>query len=212
MPALHTQLKFGILSTKHKKGFHKGYTMKMTLISVTSKWLCATGVAVAASYCIITSSQSHGTADDQQKASQVASRVSASGTIPEYKPANRHSSAVKKTTTAKVVKEVKVPVFVQNPIYSSLTNTLEKLTREVAGMAKDGEVALANGFTLVNKDGKPTLKFPEQYTKVGIGGVAIGDELKGDSFSAHRERIENTDQWMVDEVAFSRRKRLDEPE
>ena len=187
--------------------------MKMTLISVTSKWLCATGVAVVASYCILTrSSSSRGTADGGQKASQVASRLSKSGTIPEYKPANRHSSAVKKTTTAEVVKEVKAPVFVQNPIYSSLTNTLEQLTKEVLEETKDGEVALGNGFVLVNKDGKPTLKFPEQYTKVGIGGVAMGDELKGDSFSAHRKRIDNTDQWMVDEVAFSRYRRLDEPE
>ena len=161
--------------------------MKMTLISVTSKWLCATGVAVVASYCILTRSNSQGKADGRQEAAQVASRVSKRGTIPEYKSANRHSSAIKKTTTATVVKEVKVPTFVQNPVYSSLTNTLEQLTKEVAETAKDGEVALANGFVLVNKDGKPTLKFPEQYTKVGIGGVAIGDELKGDSFSSHRK-------------------------
>ena len=186
--------------------------MKMTLISVTSKWLCATGVAVVASYCILTRSNSQGKADSQQKAAQVASRISKRGTIPEYKPANRHSSATKKTTTANVVKEVKVPTFVQNPIYSSLTNTLEQLTKELAETAKDGEVALANGFVLLNKDGKPTLKFPEQYTKVGVGGVAIGDELKGDSFSSHRKRINNTGQWMLDEVAFSRYKRLDEPE
>ena len=187
--------------------------MKMALISVTSKWLCATGVAVVASYCILTrSSNSRSTADGRERSSQVASRLSKSGTIPEYKSANRHSSAVKKTTVAEVVKEVKVPVFVKNPIYSSLTNTLEQLTKEVAETAKDGEVALGNGFVLVNKNGKPTLKFPEQYTKVGIGGVAIGDELKGDSFSAHRKRIDNTEQWMVDEVAFSRYRRLDEPE
>ena len=43
--------------------------MKMTLVSVTSSWLCATGVAVISSYCIMT--HSHGTAADQKKAARV---------------------------------------------------------------------------------------------------------------------------------------------
>ena len=63
--------------------------MKMTLVSVTSSWLCATGVAVISSYCLMT--HSNGTAADQKKAAQVAYRVSRRGTIPEYKSTNRHS-------------------------------------------------------------------------------------------------------------------------
>ena len=118
--------------------------MKMTLVSVTSSWLCATGVAVISSYCIMT--HSHGTAADQKKAAQVAYRVSRSGTIPEYKPANRHSSAIKKRTTAAVAKEIKLPIFVSNPIYTPFTNALSKLTEDVAEIAKDGNVELVNGF------------------------------------------------------------------
>ena len=184
--------------------------MKMTLVSVTSSWLCATGVAVISSYCIMT--HSNGTAAGQKKAEQVAYRVSKRGTIPEYKPANRHSSAVKKTTTAKVVKEIKIPKFVPNPIYAPFTNALNNLTEELADIAKDGKVELANGFALMNKDGKPTLRFPEEYTNVGIGGVAIGDELKGAFFVVHRKKIDGTDQQKIDEVALSGYKRLDEPE
>ena len=100
--------------------------MKMTLVSVTSSWLCATGVAVISSYCIIT--HSNGTATDQKKAVQVASSLSKRGTIPEYKPTNRHSSAIKKTTTAKVATEIKIPKFVPNPIYTPFTNALDKLS------------------------------------------------------------------------------------
>ena len=184
--------------------------MKMTLVNVTSSWLCATGVAVISSYCIMT--HSHGTATDQKKAVQVASSISKCGTIPEYKPKNRHSSAIKKTTTAAVAKEIKLPTFVPNPIYTPFTNALGRLTEELANAAKDGKVELANGFTLMKKDGKPTLKFPEEYTKVGIGGVAIGGELKGAFFWVHRKGIDGTDQHKIDEVALSGYKRLDEPE
>ena len=184
--------------------------MKMTLVSVTSSWLCATGVAVISSYCILT--HGNGAAGDQKKAAQVAYRVSKSGTIPEYKPTNRHSSAVKKTTTAKVAREITLPKFVQNPIYSPFTNALNKLTEELADAAKDGSVKLVNGFVLMKKDGKPTLEFPEEYTKVGIGGVAIGDELKCAFFLARRKGIDGTDRHMIDEVALSGYRRLDEPE
>jgi len=184
--------------------------MKMTLVSVTSSWLCATGVAIISSYCIMT--HSNGTEADQKKAAQVASSISKRGTIREYKPTKKHSSAVKKTTTAKVVKEIKVPKFVPNPIYTPFTNALDKLTEDVAKTVKDREVKLENGFVLMNKDGKPTLKFPEEYTKVGIGGVAIGDELKDASFSARRKKIDGTDQYKIDEVVLDKYKRLDEPE
>ena len=184
--------------------------MKMTLVSVTSSWLCATGVAVISSYCLMT--HSNGTAADQKKAAQVAYRVSRRGTIPEYKSTNRHSSAIKKTTTAAVAKEIKLPTFVPNPIYTPFTNALSKLTEDVAEIAKDGNVELVNGFVLMKKGGKPTLKFPEEYTKVGIGGVAIGDEFKGAFFWAHRKGIDGTDQYKIDEVALSGYKRLDEPE
>ena len=166
--------------------------MKMTLVSVTSSWLCATGVAVISSFCIMT--HNNGTAADQKRAVQVARRV-------------------KKTTTAKVVKkEIKVPKFVPNPIYVPFTDALNNLTEVLADNAKDGEVELANGFALMNKDGKPTLRFPEEYTNVGIGGVAIGDELKGAFFLVHRKKIDGTDQQKIDEVALIGHKRLDEPE
>ena len=72
--------------------------MKMTLVSVTSSWLCATGVAVISSFCIKT--HSNGTAADQKRAVQVARRVSERGTVSEYKPTKKYSTAVKKTTTA----------------------------------------------------------------------------------------------------------------
>ena len=188
---------------------HKEKTMKMTLVSVTSSWLCATGVAVISSYCILTHG---GAAGNQKRAEQVACRISSRGTIPEYKSTNKHSSAVKKTTTAKVAKEITLPKFVQNPIYSPFTNALNKLTEELADAAKDGNVKLVNGFVLMKKDGKPTIQFPEEYTKVGIGGVAIGDELKCAFFLASRKGIDGTDQYKIDEVALSGYRRLDEPE
>ena len=184
--------------------------MKMTLVSVTSSWLCATGVAVISSFCIM--NHSNGTVADQKKAVQVAKRISKCGTISEYKPTKKYSSAVKKTTTAKVVKEIKVPKFVPNPIYVPFTDALNNLTEVLADNAKDGEVELANGFALTNKNGKPTLRFPEEYTNVGIGGVAIGDELKDTFFLVHRKKIDGTDQQKIDEVALSGYKRLDEPE
>ena len=170
--------------------------MKTTLVSIVSSWLCATGVAVISSYCIKT--HSNGTVADQKKAVQVANCISKRGTIAEYKPTKKYSSAVKKTTTAKVVKEIKVPKFVPNPIYVSFTDALNKLTEGVADNAKDGEVELANGFALTNKDGKPTLRFPEEYTNVGIGGVAIGDELQDTLFLVHRKKIDGTDQQKID--------------
>ena len=188
--------------------------MKMTLVSVTSSWLCATGVAIISCYCIMT--HSNGTVADQKKAEKVASSISSRGTVSEFKPTKRHSSAIKKTTTVKVVKKAKipkiVPKFVENPIYDPFTKALNKLTENVAENAKGGEVELANGFALTNKDGQPTLKFPEEYTNVGIGGVAIGDKLRDTFFLVHRKKIDGTDQQKIDEVALSGYKRLDEPE
>ena len=184
--------------------------MKMTLVNVTSSWLCATGVAVISSYCILT--HNNGTAADQKKAAQVAYRVSKRGTIAEYKPTNRHSSAVKKTTTAKVAKEIKIPKFVPNPIYAPFTNALNNLTEELADIAKDGKVELADGFALLKKDGKPTIQFPEEYTNVGIGGVAMGDELKDARFQTSRKKIDGTDQYKIGGVSLYGYKRLDEPE
>ena len=184
--------------------------MKMTLVSVTSSWLCATGVAVISSYCILT--HGNGKAVDQKKAEQIVCRVSRCGRIPEYKPTNRHSSAIRKTTTAKVVKEVKIPKFVPNPIYAPFTNALDRLTEELADIAKEGDVDLANGFALVKKDGKPALTFPEEYTNVCIGGVSIGDELKNTWSAVSRKKIDGTEQYMVDEVALKWYKRLEEPE
>jgi len=187
--------------------------MKMTLVKVISSWLCATGVAVISSYCILTHNK--GTASGQKKAEQVAYRVSKRGTIKEYKPTNRHSSAVKKTTTArvaKVEKVIEVPKFVPNPIYAPFTNALNNLTEELADIAKDGKVELANGFALMKKDGKPTILFPEEYTNVGIGGVAMGDELKGTWAQVNRKRNDSTNQDRIDGVLLRWYKRLDDPE
>ena len=184
--------------------------MKMTLVNVTSSWLCATGVAVISSYCILTHNK--GTSSDQKKAEQVAYRVSKHGTIKEYKPTNRHSSAIKKTTTAKVAKEIEVPKFIPNPIYAPFTNALNNLTEELADIAKDGRVELANGFALMKRDGKPTILFPEEYTNVGIGGVAMGDELKDTWPQVSRKKIDGTNQDRIDGVSLRRYKRLDEPE
>ena len=171
-------------------------------------------MAVISSYFIMT--HANGTAGNQKRAEQVVCRVSKRGTIPEYKPTTRHSSAVKKTTTATVVKEIKIPKFIPNPIYTPFTNALNNLTEELVDFAKDGEVELANGFVLMNKDGRPTLKFPEEYTNVGIGGVAMGDELKDELkdkfFWVRQKRMDGTDQCKIDEVALNRHKRLDEPE
>jgi len=183
--------------------------MKMALISVKSSWLFATGVAVIANYCILTH---NGTVNGQSKAEQVAFRISKDGTNSKYKSKNRHSSAVKKTTTAKVVKEIKIPKYVQNPIYTPFTNAVNKLTEEMADIAKGGEVRLKNGFSLLNKNGKPTIVFPEAYTNVCIGGVAMGDVFKGGNFLVRRTKIDDTDQEMIDEVSLCGYKRLDEPE
>ena len=48
--------------------------MKMTLVSVTSSWLCATGVAVISSFCILTHNTR--TAADKKRAVQLARGVS----------------------------------------------------------------------------------------------------------------------------------------
>ena len=183
--------------------------MKMMLISVMKYWLCATGVAIIASYCILTH---NGTVNGQSKAEQVASRISKDGTTAKYKSKNRHSSAVKKTTKAKVEKEIKIPKFVPNPIYTPFTNAVNNLTEEIAGIAKGGEVKLKGGFTLLDKNGKPTLVFPEAYTNVCIGGVAMGAVFKGGNFLVRRTKIDDTDQEMIGEVSLCGYKRLDEPE
>ena len=81
----------------------------MTRISIVSSWLCSTGVAVISSYCILTHHAN--TPAEQKKAVEVATRITKRGLIPEYKPKNRHSSAVRKTTVAKVTAmDVKVPI------------------------------------------------------------------------------------------------------
>ncbi len=183
--------------------------MKMTMLSITSTWLCVTGVAVVSSYCILANCQSK---TGGQKAAQVASGIAKRGTIPQYKSTNRHSSALKKTTTAKVVKEVKLPTYVPNPIYPQFVEALNGLTQDAAEIAKYADVLPKKAFSLMKKDGKPVFIFPEEYTRVGIGGLAIGDELKDGNFDVQRKKIENTDQYKVDEVVFRRYKRLEEPE
>lgn len=188
--------------------------MKAIWIYVTSFCLCATGVAVISKHYIKTNYTD--SAEGRKKAEQAANSISKRGTASEYKSANRHSSVAKKKTTAKVVmkdeKEIKVPKYVSNPIYTPFMNAVNKLTEELAAVAKDGDVALKNGFTLMKKNGKPILVFPEEYTRVGIGGVALGDVFNGGRFQVRRERIDDTNQEKIDEIALSGAKRLDEPE
>ena len=183
----------------------------MTRISIVSSWLCSTGVAVISSYCILTHHAN--TPAEQKKAAEVATRITKRGLIPEYKPKNRHSSAVRKTMVAKVTAwDVKVPTYVPNPIYPFYTNALNDVTKEVAEIAKDGEVTLENGFGLTAENGKPSFKFPESYRKVVIGNVAMGDELKGWDSSVSRKWIGGPDQRKVDAVDVHMYKRLAEPE
>ena len=183
----------------------------MTRISIVSSWLCSTGVAVISSYCILTHHAN--TPAEQKKAAEVATRIAKRGLIPEYKPTNRHSSAVRKTTVARVTaKDVKVPTYVANPLYPFYTNALNDVMKEVAEIAKDGEVILDNGFALAVENGKPSFKFPESYCKVVIGNVAMGDELKGWDSSVSRKWIGGSDQWKVDAVDVHMYKRLAEPE
>ena len=118
----------------------------------------------------------------------MASKICKCKTIPEYKAKNRHSSAVKQTTTAKVEAVVKEPTYVPNPLYPLFMEALKGLTDDVASMAAEGDVDLDNGFVLTMKNGKPFLKFPEAYKKIGIGGIAIGDEING-HFGVSRRKV-----------------------
>ena len=185
----------------------------MTRISVVSSWLCATGVVVFSSYCILTHFKN--TPEDQKKAAALAERISKRGSVSEkgYKQRVKHSSAVNKKTVAKITdKDVKASVYVPNPIYPPFTNALNNLVRELAALAEEGDVVLTNGFTLTLKDGLPVLKYPEAYEKVRIGGMGIGEVLKDGDFSVSRKKIDNTDQWEMDGIGMSKFRRLDEPE
>ena len=186
----------------------------MTRISVVSSWLCATGVVVVSSYCILTHFKN--TPADQKKAAALVERINKRGTVSEAeygKQRAKHSSAVNKKTVAKVVdKDVKEPVYVPNPIYPPFTNALNNLVQEFAAVAQEGDVVLTNGFTLTLKDGKPVLKFPEVYEKVRIGGRGIGELLKDGDFSVSTKRDRNTDQLEMDGIGMYKRRRLDEPE
>jgi len=183
----------------------------MTRISIVTSWLCATGVTVVACYCILTHHKN--TPADQERAEKVAARISRHGMIPEYKAKNSHSSAVKKTTIAKVTeKDVKVPTYIPNPLYPPFTNALHQLAMEFAELAKDDDVVLTNGLVLTMKEGKPVLKFPEAYGKVCVGSVAMGGELKDVDFGTQRKRVDGTIEEKVSEVGLSKYRRLDEPE
>lgn len=186
----------------------------MTRISVVSSWLCATGVVVVSSYCILTHFKN--TPADQKKAAALVERINKRGTVSEAgygKQRAKHSSAVNKKTVAKIVdKDVKKSVYVPNPIYPPFTNALNNLVQEFAAAAQEGDVVLTNGFTLTLQDGKPILKFPEAYEKVRIGGKGIGEILNDGNFSVSRKRIDNTDQWEMDRIGMYKSRRLDEPE
>ena len=182
----------------------------MTRISIASSWLCATGVVVFTSYCILTHHKN--TPADQKKAAALVERISKRGTVAEYKQNVKHSSAVNKKTVAKIVDKDVKRTLVPNPIYPPFTNALNNLVQEFAAAAQEGDVVLTNGFTLTLKDGKPVLKFPEAYEKVRIGGRGVGELLKDGDFNVHRKRIGNTDQWEMDGIGLSKFRRLDEPE
>lgn len=104
------------------------------------------------------------------------------------KPQNEGSGA--KMTEADVKRSKCVP----NPIYPAFTNALAELTKTFADLAKGGDVVLTNGngFVLSVKDRKPFLKFPEAYTRVSIGGLAIGDELKDGRFSISKSKKDDS--------------------
>ena len=183
----------------------------MSRIAIVCSWLCATGVAVIAVYTILVKNRP----GDPKRAERIAEHISRRGTDPEYKSRGKHSSAVKKTTSAKVTeKDVKVkPVtYVPNPIYPPFTNALNALSMEFSELAQEGDVVLTNGFVLSMKDGKPFLKFPEAYGKVCVGGKAIGEVLSDGNFSVSRKRIEKSDKWEMDGIGLYKNKRLDEPE
>ena len=184
--------------------------MKLTFISVLASWLFATGVAVTSNYCF-----SVGGADSasQKKAEKIASRISKRGTISEYKAKNRHCSAIKKTTTAKVTqKEIKQPTYLDNPLYPSFTNALNNLSAEVAETAKEGDVLLTeNGLVLTLKNEKPFLIFPVEYTNVVIGGVSMGAEMLCGHYWT-RTKIDDDGQVKIDGIACSGYRRLKEPE
>ena len=185
----------------------------MTRISVVSSWLCATGVVVVSSYCILTHFKN--TPADQKKAAALVERINKRGTVSEAeygKQRAKHSSAVNKKTVAKIVgKDVKREL-VPNPIYPPFTNALNNLVQEFAAAAQEGDVVLTNGFTLTLKDGKPVLKFPEAYEKIRIGGRGIGELLKDGDFSVSTKRDRNTDQLEMDGIGMYKFRRLDEPE
>lgn len=162
--------------------------MKMTLISIACTWLCATGVAVISHYNMVTSCH-----NDNAKPAQIAKRISQKGTIPEYKPKSIHSSACKKTTAAKVGSVVKLPTYVDNPMYGEFTNVVNRLTEECAEFAKSDELS-------------------KRYGMISIGGISIGDELKDGSFAVLKKECEETKELKIDEITFGKYRRLDEPE
>lgn len=183
----------------------------MILIHILSSWLCATGVAVVVGYNIM--ARQADTPQERQRAVEVAKRISKNGTTSNFKAKKRHSSAIRKMTTATVVqKAVKSFEYVSNPLYPSFMNALNRLTADVAATARNGEVALGKGFTLSKRAGRPVLNFPKAYENVCIGGLAIGEELKNGDFSVCRKRVDGTREYKVDEITLCKHRRLAEPE
>lgn len=183
----------------------------MILIHVLSSWLCATGVAVVVGYNIVT--RQADTPQERQRAVEVAKRISKEGTNSNFKANKRHSSAIRKTTTATVAQRVvKCPEYVSNPIYPTFTNALNRLTADVAATAKNGKVMLGKGFSLSKRDGMPILNFPNAYGNVCIGDLAIGEKVENGYFSVRRKWIDGVHQYKVDEITLEKHKRLKEPE
>ena len=102
--------------------------------------------------------------------------------------------------------------MVPNPLYPLFMEALDGLAEDLSSIAADGDVDYGNGFVLTLKNGKPFLKFPEAYKKIGIGGIAIGDELNG-HFGVSSKKVEGTeDDYVVDGIGLSKCRRLDDPE
>lgn len=184
----------------------------MTRISVLTTWVCATGVAVVTAYSVYINHKN--VPKGRARAAEVAKHIAKRGTIAEFKREAKHSSAVRKTTEAKVAetKEEKVPTYVPNPIYPPFTNALENMSRELVEATKEEDVVLSGGVIASQKDGKPTFIFPEAYGAVKVGGIAIGEELVCGQYSVRRKNIPETDQYIISGIGMSRWRKLDEPE
>ena len=71
----------------------------MTRMSVVSSWLCATGVVVVSSYCILTHFKN--TPADQKKAAALVERINKRGTVSEAEYGKQRAELGKATDPAR---------------------------------------------------------------------------------------------------------------